>query len=88
MSLTLNGGVDGLRRSNIEICADLIGAAEGGARKTQMVYRANLNFCVIRSYLALLIERGLLSERPPFFYPTEKGRSFMILIDKVKACLG
>ena len=77
-----------MRRSEIEICADLIGAAKGGARKTQMVYRANLNFCVIRRYLKLMMENGLLSERPPFFYPTEKGRSFMILIDKVKTCLG
>jgi predicted transcriptional regulator len=49
----------------MEICADIVGAADGGARKTKMVYQANLNFCVIGRYLDPLIEHGLISEKPP-----------------------
>jgi len=61
----------------LEICADLLHAAEGGARKTQLVYRANLNFSIIGRYLSVLTKNGLLDADPPLYVATEKGKEFL-----------
>lgn len=51
--------------------------ARGGARKTHLVYQANLNFGMIKRYLALLIDRGLIVEEPPYYTTTERGEVFL-----------
>lgn len=76
-----------MRRDGIEICADLLHAARGGARKTQLVYRANLNFKVVKRYLSVLLRNGLLEVDPPFYSSTEKGEEFLRLFEKVRACV-
>ena len=66
-----------MRRNWLDICADLVRVARGGARKTHLVYRANLNFMMIKRYLALLIDRGLIVEKPPYYTTTERGEEFL-----------
>ncbi|EMR73165.1 hypothetical protein MCGE09_00002, partial [Thaumarchaeota archaeon SCGC AB-539-E09] len=34
--------------------------AQTGAKKTQIVYQANLNFKIVKKYLNRLIDKGLL----------------------------
>ena len=77
-----------MRRDGIEICADLLRVARGGARKTQLVYRANLNFKVVKRYLSVLLRNGLLEVDPPFYSSTEKGEEFLRLFEKVRAIVG
>lgn len=71
-----------MRRSRVEIIADIIRAANGvGATKTQIVYRANLNFKLASRYLEYLIENGYIQEiergRKKVFISTEKGQAFL-----------
>lgn len=77
-----------MRRCDFEICADLLRVARGGARKTQLVYRANLNFKVVKRYLSVLLGNGLLEVDPPFYSSTEKGEEFLRLFEKVRAIVG
>ena len=77
-----------MRRCDFEICADLLRVARGGARKTQLVYRANLNFKVVKKYLSVLLRNGLLEVDPPFYSSTEKGEEFLRLFEKVRAIVG
>ena len=67
------------RRNNLDIQADLLRVARknGGARKTWMVYGANLNFNIVKAYLESMIQDGLLELRGGLYYPTEKGEAFM-----------
>jgi len=49
----------------------------GGARKTQIVYGANLNFKIVKGYLERLIGNKMLLHEHPRYYPTKKGRDFL-----------
>jgi predicted transcriptional regulator len=53
--------------------------AKKGAKKTQIVYKANLNFKIVKKYLKRLLENGLLdsSERGKLFHTTDKGDTFL-----------
>jgi predicted transcriptional regulator len=55
------------RRSNLEIMADILSVAMSGAVKTEIVYRANLNFTRLKVYLAYLEACGLLENSGPSF---------------------
>ena len=59
----------GIRRNDLDICADILRVAKKGAKKTQIVYKANLNFKIVKKYLKRLLENGLLdsSERGKLF---------------------
>ena len=68
------------KRSNIEISADILRVAVGGARKSHIVYKANLNFEIIKDYLHSLTEAGLLQSPEngsKLFRTTEKGIDFI-----------
>ncbi|GAI07498.1 unnamed protein product [marine sediment metagenome] len=47
------------RRNNLDISADILRTAHSGARKTRIVYQANLNFDIVKKYLKALLDRGL-----------------------------
>ena len=67
------------RRNNVDIMADILRVARGGAKKTWIVYRANLNFKIVKEYLSELKEHGLLEEvtGSTLFRTTEKGLEFL-----------
>ena len=68
-----------MRRSDLDICADILVAARSGAKKTHIVYRANLNFKLVRKYLRRLIENGLLRPSPEknVYTTTDEGMDFL-----------
>ncbi|WP_407357265.1 winged helix-turn-helix domain-containing protein [Methanolobus sp. WCC5] len=73
----LSGGCDSIsRRSRTAISVDILRAALEGAKKTHIVYRANLNFDVVNRYLYLLKEKGLIEQNGNLYITTEKGREF------------
>ena len=47
-------------RSRTEITGLILKAANGGATKTKIMYKAYLSFAQMREYLSMLIEKGLL----------------------------
>jgi predicted transcriptional regulator len=79
-----------LRRNDLDICADILVAAKNGAKKTHIVYRANLNFRIVKAYLRRLLEIGLLrfSSDNHLFTTTEEGFNFLRRYNDLKTPLG
>ena len=38
-----------MRRNDLDICADILKVSKAGAKKTHIVYRANLNFKIVKN---------------------------------------
>lgn len=79
-----------MRRNDLDICADILVAAKNGAKKTHIVYRANLNFRIVKAYLRKLLEIGLLrfSSDNRLFTTTEEGFDFLRRYSDLKTPLG
>ncbi|MDW0135937.1 MAG: winged helix-turn-helix domain-containing protein [Nitrososphaeraceae archaeon] len=62
-------------RSRTEIVSIVLEAANGGATKTKIMYKAFLSYAQLREYLSLLIENNLLEylEGMQTYKTTEKG---------------
>ncbi len=67
-----------MRRNDLDICADLLNVAREGAIKTQLVYKANLNFKIIKKYIIRLSEYGFLESERGQYFTTEKGNRFLV----------
>ncbi len=67
-----------------EISADILIVARDGARKSHLVYRANLNFEVIERYLRRLKRGGLIANSGRIFQTTEKGVEFISQFKRFK----
>ena len=61
----VGGGINpSTRRSQLEIMMDILSVVDKGAQKpTQVMYRANLAWTALKSYLDQLVEEGLLEKR-------------------------
>jgi len=76
------------KRTSLIVAYDILRLGIFGATKTQLVYRGNLNFRLIKKWLSRLISKGLIE-----FYPgppktwatTERGLKFLLAMDKVMA---
>jgi predicted transcriptional regulator len=75
------------RRGKIEIVIDILSVALEGARKTEIVYKANLNFTRIDRYIPFLEERGLMENSGPIYTTTDKGKEFLREYLKMKELL-
>ncbi len=66
-----------MRRNNLDICADILQVSQSGARKTQIVYKANLNFLIVKKYLSNLIEKGFMEKNDAHYFTTKEGVNFL-----------
>jgi len=66
-----------VRRNSLDICADILRVSKDGAKKTHLVYNANLNFNIVKKYMNELLENELLKQNGDRFYQTEKGARFI-----------
>jgi len=67
------------RRSRPDIFNDILKIVVKGARKTRIVYGANLNFKLLREYLDDMERQGLLAiEEDGKIVATEKGKEYLI----------
>jgi len=48
------------RRSRTEVICDILSEALGGANKTRLMYRCNLNFVRFNRYFGELLDAGLI----------------------------
>jgi predicted transcriptional regulator len=58
------------------LITDILGIALKGATKTEIVYKANLNFKQVEKFLDFLIKKGLLSvssNKRKRYQTTDKG---------------
>lgn len=67
-----------MRRNDLDICADILRVTRSGAKKTQIVYKANLNFKILKKYLRRLVKKGLLQLAEGRHYiTTRRGVQFL-----------
>ena len=78
-------------RDRASIAADILSVASKGARKTRIMYKANLSYDQLVEYLKLLVDMGLLEERilenernPKVYVTTQKGRDFVENVEKIE----
>jgi len=64
-------------RSKQELRADILRVAKLGANKTRIVYKAFLNFEIVKKHLAELIKTGRIVQRGKKFYTTESGLEYV-----------
>ena len=74
----------GIYRGRLDIIADILNVASRRARKTQIMYQANLSYKVLKKYLADLMSAELVSfeGNSQLFLLTDKGREFLDAYDK------
>jgi predicted transcriptional regulator len=64
-------------RRRFEIIADILKAAENGAKKTRIMYVANLSHGLLEKYLMETINVGFIRFNSNGYEVTEKGRLFL-----------
>jgi len=78
-----------MRRNSNDIEADILRVAADGAKKTYIVYQANLNFKIIRKYLPRMIESGFIdydgSGRGGLYFTTPRGFEFLRRYDALQS---
>ena len=72
-------------RSRTEIVAMILEAANGGATKTRIMYKAFLSYAQLREYLSVLIQNNLLEylEGSQTYKTTEKGLNFLKMHNEI-----
>jgi predicted transcriptional regulator len=69
------------RRDRLFIIAEILDIAKDGALKTQIMYKANLSFAQLNTYLKLLLNTQLLqkakNEGKTIYSTTKKGLDYM-----------
>ncbi len=66
-----------MRRSRIDIVAEILEVAKKGVNKTAIVYKTNLNFTLAEKYLSLLEKQGLLENKSDKYVTSDRGRIFL-----------
>jgi len=82
------------RRSRMEVIVDILSEALGGANKTRLMYRCNLNFVRFNRYLRELLDAGLVEcvnanpeEGVVLYKTTDKGRELLRVLRKASEFL-
>ena len=72
-------------RSRTDIVSQILEAANGGATKTKIMYRAFRSYAQLREYLTVLIENGLLEymEGAQMYKTTAKGLNFLKMHNEI-----
>src|SRR3972149_5220389 len=66
-------------RGRLDIIADILNVASRSAKKTQIMYQANLSYKVLQKYLAEVTGAQLIDfeDRRQCYNLTDKGREFL-----------
>lgn len=83
-------------RGRIDIIASVLREAQGGSKKTRIMYRCNLSFRQMKVYLNLLVKKDLLetlnleqgNSMMEVYRTTNDGQSFVKTYDQLKEILG
>jgi predicted transcriptional regulator len=72
-------------RSRTEIVSMILEAANGGATKTRIMYKAFLSYAQLREYLSVLIENNLIEylEGIQTYKTTEKGLNLLKMHNQI-----
>jgi predicted transcriptional regulator len=64
-------------RRRYQIIADIVRAAEKGAKKTKIMYFANLSYRLLQKYLDDSLKVGFIQESEGGYESTDRGRLFL-----------
>ncbi len=64
-------------RSRMDITADILKIAAPGAKKTRIMYGANLSYKLLNTYITRLTKEGLLALRDDSYHTITKGEMFL-----------
>ncbi len=69
----------GIYRGRLDIIADILQVASGNAKKTQIMFQANLSYSVLQKYLAEMTDASLISfeDEEQCYVLTDKGNTFL-----------
>ena len=78
----------GNKRSESEILSQILFSAERDAKKTQLLYKANISYTHFNKYLEFLLEKDFIeainkNDLGKVYHITEKGQHFLKNIDNV-----
>ncbi len=68
-----------MHRTRLDIIADILNIAREGARKTRIMYQANLSYKLLKRYLAEVMGASLVlfNEKERRYLLTPKGNEFL-----------
>jgi len=77
-------------RSRTDITSQILEAANGGATKTKIMYKAYLSYAQLKEYLTILIESDLIEYIPgdQKYKTTEKGLRYQQMYDQMSNMTG
>ena len=64
-------------RNEIEIMANVLEAMEEGAKKTHIMYQANLSYFLLCRYLDNVLDSGMAENKSGLYSLTNKGKEFL-----------
>ena len=72
-------------RNRTEIVGNILDAANGGATKTKIMYKAFLSYNQLKEYFSILIENNLIEyiDGTHKFKTTEKGLNFLKMHNEI-----
>jgi predicted transcriptional regulator len=72
-------------RSRTEIVGNILNAANGGATKTKIMYKAFISYGQLKEYLSVLIENNLIEylDGSHQFKTTEKGLNYLKMHNEI-----
>lgn len=76
-----------VRRSRLEIIAEILKTSVEGSNKTNLVYSTNINFKLLDENLDLLVERGFIKTLGKRLYTTDSGLEFLKIYDKMRGLI-
>jgi predicted transcriptional regulator len=72
------------RRSRTDIAVEILKVTMNGAKKTHVVYEANLNFNIADKYLETLKDKELVTHENGLSITTDKGKIFHAMAKELK----
>lgn len=81
------------RRDRMEVIYDILAAIEkeGSVKPTRLMYRSNLSYNLMKTYMGELLEKGMIIEvvvkKKKFITLTESGRKLMSELRKMRRFL-
>jgi predicted transcriptional regulator len=88
-AILLQGG-NSVKRSRDEIISQILDICTKGANKTQIVYKANLNFRTVNPYIDLLIKNNLIAIKDGQivrYETTERGMNLLYNFNYIQDAL-
>jgi len=68
-------------RNSLQIIGDILNAVGDGAKKTRIMYIANLSYKLLGKYLDKTVGAGLIDQNNDLYRVTEKGKIFLERFD-------